>query len=104
MILLAPETDTPNSPLMVRLSDLDPGSAKHLLDKGRLRDVAVGRGTARGGASVAIMTSAGLHCRDDQNLALRDLSYRVIPGDIDTAELVMTQSSVNYDRTAFSRT
>ena len=35
--------------------------------------------------------------------ALRDLSYRVIPGDIDTADLVMTQSSVNYDRTGFQQ-
>ena len=52
---------------------------------------------------VAIVTSAGLHRRDDRNFSLRDLSYRVIPGDIATADSVMTQSSVNYDRTGFQQ-
>ena len=52
---------------------------------------------------VAIVTSAGLHRRDDRNFSLRDLSFRVIPGDIATADLVMTQSSVNYDRTGFQQ-
>lgn len=34
---------------------------------------------------------------------LRDTSYRVIPGDCDTADLVMSHSSVNYDRTGWQQ-
>ena len=90
---------------MVRLSDLDPGSAQHLLDKEcppfETSPFVTGPPLAK--RRVAIVTSAGLHRRDDRNFSLRDLSYRVIPGDIATAELVMTQSSVNYDRTGFQQ-
>ena len=49
------------------------------------------------------MTTAGLHRRDDNNFNLSDLSYRVIPGDVRLDELVMTQSSVNFDRTGFQQ-
>lgn len=52
---------------------------------------------------IAIVTTAGLHRRGDRNFALRDLGYRVIPGNIDTSDLVMSQSSVNYDRSGFQQ-
>ena len=90
---------------MVRLSDLDPGSAQHLLDKEcpPFETSPFVTGPPLAERRVAIVTSAGLHRRDDRNFSLRDLSYRVIPGDIATADLVMTQSSVNYDRTGFQQ-
>lgn len=90
---------------MVRLSDLDPGSAQHLLDKEcpPFETSPLVTGPPLAERRVAIVTSAGLHRRDDRNFSLRDLSYRVIPGDIATADLVMTQSSVNYDRTGFQQ-
>ena len=90
---------------MVRLSDLDPGSAQHLLDKEcpPFETSPFVTGPPLAERRVAIVTSAGLHRRDDRNFSLRDLSFRVIPGDIATAELVMTQSSVNYDRTGFQQ-
>ena len=90
---------------MVRLSDLDPGSAQHLLDKECLpfETLPFVTGPPLAKRRVAIVTSACLHRRDDRNFSLRDLSYRVIPGDIATADLVMTQSSVNYDRTGFQQ-
>ena len=90
---------------MVRLSDIDPGSAKHLLDKDcpRFETAPWVTGPPVAERRVAIVTSAGLHRRDDRNFSLRDLSYRIIPGDIDTSDLVMTQSSVNYDRTGFQQ-
>jgi D-proline reductase (dithiol) PrdB len=90
---------------MVRLSDIDPGSAKHLLDKEcpPFKTAPWVTGPPVDERRVAIVTSAGLHRRDDRNFSLRDLSYRVIPGDIDTSDLVMTQSSVNYDRTGFQQ-
>ena len=88
---------------MVRLSDLDPVSVQHLLDKEcpPFETSPFVTGPPLAERRVAIVTSAGLHRRDDRNFSLRDLSYRVIPGDIATADLVMTQSSVNYDRTGF---
>ena len=90
---------------MVRLSDLDPVSAQHLLDKEcpPFETSPFVTGPPLAERRVAIVTSAGLHRRDDRNFSLRDLSYRVIPGDIATADLVMTQSSVNYDRTGFQQ-
>ena len=90
---------------MVRLSDLDPGSAQHLLDKEcpPFETSPFVTGPPLAERRVAIVTSAGLHRRDDRNFSLRDLSYRVIPGDIATTDLVMTQSSVNYDRTGFQQ-
>ena len=90
---------------MVRLSDLDPGSAQHLLDKEcpPFETSPLVTGPPLAERRVSIVTSAGLHRRDDRNFSLRDLSYRVIPGDIATADLVMTQSSVNYDRTGFQQ-
>ena len=90
---------------MVRLSDLDPGSAQHLLDKEcpPFETSPFVTGPPLAERRVAIVTSAGLHRRDDRNFSLRDLSFRVIPGDIATADLVMTQSSVNYDRTGFQQ-
>lgn len=90
---------------MVRLSDIDPGSSQHLLDKEcpPFETSPWVTGPSMAERRVAIVTSAGLHRRDDKNFSLRDLSYRVIRGDIDTADLVMTQSSVNYDRTGFQR-
>ena len=90
---------------MVRLSDLDPGSAQHLLDKEcpPFETSPFVTGPPLAERRVAIVTSAGLHRRDDRNFSLRDLSFRVIPGEIATADLVMTQSSVNYDRTGFQQ-
>ncbi len=50
---------------------------------------------------VAIVTSAGLHRAEDPAFALVDLSYRVIPGDVQADDLTMTHSSVHFDRTGF---
>lgn len=90
---------------MVRLTDIDELGVKHLLDKEcppfQSKPWVTGPPLAE--RRVAIVTTAGLHRRDDRNFALRDLSYRVIPGDADLADLVMTQSSVNYDRSGFQQ-
>ena len=88
---------------MVRISDLDAGSAKHLLDKDchSFKSAPWVKGGPIGGRRIAIITSAGLHQRGDRVFSLRDLSYRIIPGDVNSSNLVMTQSSVNYDRTGY---
>ncbi len=52
---------------------------------------------------VAIMSSAALQKRDDRSLRLGDIDYRVIPGDLDSGDLVMGHVSTNFDRTGFQQ-
>lgn len=49
----------------------------------------------------AVITTAGLHFRGEHNFELSDASYRVIPGDEDTANLIMSHVSTNFDRSGF---
>ncbi len=90
---------------MVRLSDLDRESAQHLRDKDsfEFETAPFVAGPPVRERRVAIVTTAGLHRRDDKNFDLSDLSYRVIPGDVGLNDLVMTQASVNFDRTGFQQ-
>jgi len=50
---------------------------------------------------VAIVTSAGLSLRGEQTFQLGAADYRVIPGELDTADILMNHVSVNFDRTGF---
>lgn len=89
---------------MVRLSDLPEYEREHLLEKnmaplGPTPWVAPGRPLAE--RRVVLITTAGLHFRDDAAFEFADASYRVIPGDLDGSELVMSHSSVNFDRSGF---
>ena len=57
--------------------------------------------------TVAIVTTAGLHLRDDRPFN-RDhpggeSTYRVIPGDADPADIVQSHFSIGFDRTAIYR-
>lgn len=52
---------------------------------------------------VAILTTAGLHQRDQANFLVGDASYRVLPGDVRGDDLVMSQVSVSFDRTGFQQ-
>ena len=54
-------------------------------------------------STIALVTSAGLHRRGDRPFRFGDAGYRVIPDDIDFAELVQTQVSVNFDRTHYQQ-
>jgi D-proline reductase (dithiol) PrdB len=53
---------------------------------------------------VAIVTTAGLHGRQDRPFS-RDLDdyYRVIPGDVRPNDLVMSHMATSFDRTGFQR-
>jgi D-proline reductase (dithiol) PrdB len=89
---------------VVRLADLPEDEREHLLEKsgaplGPPVWVADGRKLAE--RRVALITTAGLHFRTDTAFEFADASYRVIPGDLDGSELVMSHSSVNFDRTGF---
>lgn len=59
---------------------------------------------------VAIVSTAGLHRRDDRPFAVTSGNsraiagdYRVIPGDIAANDLVMSHLSTNFDRTGFQQ-
>ncbi len=89
---------------MVRLSDLPDYEREHLLSKNLeplgppvwnqlTKPVAELR--------VALITTAGLHFRDDPAFEFTDSTFRPIAGTEDGNTLVMSHSSVNFDKTGF---
>jgi D-proline reductase (dithiol) PrdB len=52
---------------------------------------------------VAIVSTAGLHRRDDRPFTFGSGDYRIIPGDIATNDLIMSHISTNFDRTGFQQ-
>jgi D-proline reductase (dithiol) PrdB len=53
---------------------------------------------------VAIVSTAGLHRREDRPFTPEPGDYyRVIPGDIRAAELLMSHMSTNFDHTGFQQ-
>ena len=90
---------------MVRLADLPEVEARHLTAKPCVpfptTPFVAGPPLAR--RRVAIVTTAGLHRRDAPRFDLSDTGYRVIPGDVTGADLVMSHTSVNFDRTGFQQ-
>jgi len=50
---------------------------------------------------IAIITTAGLHRREDKHFSPGVGEYRIIPGDTDMDDLIMTHVSTNFDRTGF---
>jgi D-proline reductase (dithiol) PrdB len=51
-------------------------------------------------ARVAVVTTAGIHLRDDAPFVRYDPTFRTIPGDVRAADLVQTHTSIGFDRTA----
>lgn len=90
---------------MARLSDFPEFERQHHLDK--IRDLPDFGGTpfVEGPPlrerRVAIITTSGVHARGDRPFASGAADYRVIPGDTPHAELIMSHSSVNFDRSGF---
>lgn len=52
---------------------------------------------------VAIISTAGLHRRDDRPFRIMSGEYRIIPGETATSDLVMSHTSTNFDRTGFQQ-
>jgi len=92
---------------MVRLSDLHEAEAEHLqaradamprIDPGEwviLKPLSE--------STVAIVSTAGLHLRSDAPFTLGALDYRVVPGDTDWGDVVLSHVSTNFDRSAFQQ-
>ncbi len=52
---------------------------------------------------VTLISTAGLHRRDDRPFEGMSGDYRVIPADTRASDLVMTHISTNFDRTGFQQ-
>ena len=96
---------------MVRLSDLHPEEAEHMLQRA---DQLRRRGFDHEAtpwitppplaeSKIALITTAALHRRDDPPFRFADSGYRLIPDDIDPNDLVQSHISVNFDRTHYQR-
>ncbi|MEM8922294.1 MAG: glycine/sarcosine/betaine reductase selenoprotein B family protein [Actinomycetota bacterium] len=54
-------------------------------------------------ATVAIVSTAGLHRRDDPPFRPGAIDYRILPGDLDFADIVLSHVSTNFDRSAIGQ-
>jgi D-proline reductase (dithiol) PrdB len=91
---------------MVRLADLPEWEREHLLGKIPALPKFATRPWVAGGPlsrrRVALITTAGLHRRSDRAFTVDTRNdYRVIPGDVEAADIAMSQFSVNFDRSGF---
>ena len=90
---------------MVRLSDLPETDQKHLLAKEcpPFESQPWVTGPPLSERRVALITTAGLQRRGETSFDFSDTSYRVIPNDVNTQDLLMSHVSVNFDRTGFQQ-
>jgi len=94
---------------MVRLADLSDSEREHMLEKiPVMPSFGISPWVTGGPLSkrrVALITTAGIHRRGDRPFGHGDArnDYRLIPNDIKASDLVMSQLSVNYDRTGFQQ-
>ena len=90
---------------MARMTDFPPAEREHHLQKIRdLPDFGTTPfvpGPPLRRRRVAIVTTSGVHARGDRPFEIGATDYRVIPGDTPAAELIMSHSSVNFDRSGF---
>jgi D-proline reductase (dithiol) PrdB len=92
---------------MVRLADLPDWERAHMLDKLTGLEEFSGRPWVKPPplteARIAIVSTGGLHARNDRPFgpSATATDYRIIPGDTAAMDLVMSHQSVNFDRTGF---
>lgn len=92
---------------MVRLSDLHEAEAEHLQARANaMPRIAPGEWLSPKPlheSTVAIVSTAGLHLRSDAPFTLGALDYRVVPGDTEWGDVVLSHVSTNFDRSAFQQ-
>ena len=54
-------------------------------------------------SKVAMVSTAGLHLRDDRLFQGGDPSYRVVPSDTKTSEIILSHVSIGFDYTGIYR-
>ena len=91
--------------MVKRLSDMPEVEANHLrrIECPTYDDTPALPGKPLAERRVAIISTAGLHRRGDRPFRPGDGSYRVIPAETLSNELVMSHISVNFDRTGFQQ-
>jgi D-proline reductase (dithiol) PrdB len=90
---------------MVRLADLPDYERDHLLAKNMPPIGPAVFSTSTKSLSemrVALITTAGLHYRDAPVFELADATFRPIDNDESSDNLVMSHSSVNFDKSGFA--
>ena len=90
---------------MVRLTDMLEDDRAHLLAKPcpKFEGEPWVEGPPLTERRIAIVTTAGLQMREDAPFEFRSAEYRVIPGTVEGKDLVMSHTSVNFDRSGFQR-
>ena len=92
---------------MVRLSDLHDTEAEHMrLRSSEMQPVAPAPWITPKPLKdciVAIISTAGLHRRTDVPFKVGAVDYRLIPGDADVGDLVVSHISTNFDRSAYQQ-
>lgn len=89
---------------MVRLADLPEYEREHLTSKALSPPgphVWTVHNKPLAKMRVALITTAGLHFRDEEAFDFTDNTFRPIPGDADANNLIMSHSSANFDRSGF---
>ena len=87
---------------MVRLSDLHPSEADHLqaradaMPEMECEQWLSPRPLAD--STVALVSTCGMHRRDDPPFRPGAVDYRLIPRDVDWGDVVMSHISANFDR------
>ncbi len=90
---------------MVRLADLPESLAERILelDCRGFEETPLVAGPPLAERRVALITTAGLTRRDDRPFGSGANDYRIIPGDVQASDLVMSHGSPNYDRSGFQQ-
>ncbi|MEL7207457.1 MAG: glycine/sarcosine/betaine reductase selenoprotein B family protein [Actinomycetota bacterium] len=92
---------------MVRLSDLHPAERDHMLMRAaNMPRIPCGpwlTAPPLAEATVAIVSTAGMHRRSDPPFNPGAVDYRIIPGDVDFGDVVLSHVSTNFDRSAFAQ-
>ena len=89
---------------MVRLTDLHPDDRANLTGKQlpRFDPPAFVPAPPLARSRVALVTTAGLHPRGDRVFDMASSEYRAIARETSARDLVMSHTSVNFDRSGFA--
>lgn len=92
---------------MVRLSDLHDAEAEHMRARAKamvpVEPAPWITPKPLSQSRVAIVTTAGLHRRQDAPFTPGAVDYRLLPGDVDFGDVVVSHISTNFDRSAFQQ-
>jgi len=90
---------------MTRLDRLPSYEREHLLALPcpDYEETALVKGPALNERKVVILSTAGLHRRNDRPFGVGANDYRIIASDTPSSEIVMSHVSSNYDRTGYQQ-